>query len=396
MYKRSIVDEILPWLKRDEIIIIVWARQVGKTSLMYYVKDNFLKEQNTVFLNLEDLEVLNMLNNSPKNLISLLEEQYGFDWKKQFCVFIDEIQYLSNPTNFLKYIYDEYKTNIKLIVSGSSAFYIDKRFKDSLAWRKKIFQLSILSFVEFLFFSWYENLIRSLKDFGNLTSITKNQILNLFDKYFVYWWYPKVVLENDINIKKQIVWEIVNSYLKKDVLEYNLKYPNKLYKLYKILAFQTWNILNKNELANMLDVSTTMIDNYVYLLQTSFHISLLKPFYKNIRKELTKSQKVYIQDTGIRNYLENNFNSFELRQDKWNLFETIVFNQLKFTYWLDFLYYRRIQDKREVDFIIPNENLAIEVKYKYNWKKIRWFDTLKENYWFNCDIVDVEWFFWIC
>ncbi|MEF2175186.1 MAG: AAA family ATPase, partial [Candidatus Absconditabacteria bacterium] len=119
MYSRTIEAEFLSWMEREEILIITGSRQVGKTSFMKHIQgtNNF----NNEFFNLEDFELLSLFNESPKNLIKLLKEKHSFEDK--IFVFIDEIQYLNNPSNFLKYIYDEYKDKIKLIVSGSSAFY---------------------------------------------------------------------------------------------------------------------------------------------------------------------------------------------------------------------------------------------------------------------------------
>ena len=149
MYKnRDIVNDAVKYLDSEYILIFVGPRQSGKTTILRYLYNRLKKERQKVyFINLEDIDYLSLLNESPKNLFSLI----GFDLKEKVTVFIDEIQYLNNPTNFLKYLFDEFKGKIKLIVSGSSAFYIDKKLKDSLAGRKRIFHVYPLSFSEFLF-----------------------------------------------------------------------------------------------------------------------------------------------------------------------------------------------------------------------------------------------------
>ena len=123
-------------------------------------------------------------------------------------MFIDEIQYLANPTNFLKFIYDEYKDKIKLFVSGSSAFYIDSKFTDSLAGRKKIFILNNLSFSEFLKFK-NENKLKTefdkidfkKKDLSIYNVIDNKKIDILKNEYMRFGGYPRIVLEKDIEKK---------------------------------------------------------------------------------------------------------------------------------------------------------------------------------------------------
>jgi predicted AAA+ superfamily ATPase len=122
-----------------------------------------------------------MLNNDPESLLQLLPPTEG-----KILVCIDEIQYLDNPTNFLKLLYDEYRDRIKLFVTGSSSFYIDRKFKDSLAGRKKIFEIGTLSFQEFLHFKQQSHLIYN--------ELYKSQFSALFDEYMRYGGYPELVL----------------------------------------------------------------------------------------------------------------------------------------------------------------------------------------------------------
>ena len=139
LYKREILANILAHCDKKEIILLTGARQTGKTTLLRQIEVEIREKRPAFFLNLENLEFVKLLNDSPENLFKIFPLNKG-SIKRQ-CVLVDEIQYLKNPTNFLKYIYDEYADHIQLIVSGSSAFYIDKKFKDSLAGRKKIFYI---------------------------------------------------------------------------------------------------------------------------------------------------------------------------------------------------------------------------------------------------------------
>lgn len=378
MYKRNVLNDIMPWIEREEVIVLTWARQVGKTTILRYLQTLLAKNNQVEFFNLEDFDILSLFDQNPKNLIKILEERNAL-WNTITYVIIDEIQYLKKPTNFLKYIYDEYKGRIKLIVSWSSAFYLNKKFKDSLAGRKKIFNIYPLSFDEFLIFKQEDALIKQLGKFKSLTNITQNKLLSYFDEYFIYGWYPKIVLEKNPAIKKDLLSDIVNSYLKKDILEVNIQYPQKFYELYKILCFQSGKLLNRHELANSLDISVPAIENYIKILQTTFHMYLVKPFGTNIRTETTKMPKAYIQDTGIRNYFEKNFNPLANRNDKWWLFETLVYGQLKNIFDIDDIFFWRTKFQQEVDFVIKSTKQAIEVKYDFDGKGISNLNTFSKN-----------------
>ncbi len=133
-------------------------------------------------------------------------------------VFIDEIQYLKNPSNFLKYIFDQYKSKIKLIVSGSSSFYIDDEFKDSLAGRKIIFPINSLSFDEFLDFKDIPAIPEE-----NFPKHRRKEYEIYLEEYMTYGGFPRIVLEKNKEMKKILLSELVNAYLKKDVFEQNIK-----------------------------------------------------------------------------------------------------------------------------------------------------------------------------
>jgi len=128
------------------------------------------------------------------------------------------------------------------------------------------------------------------------------------------------------------------------------------------------------ELAGTLGVSKTAIDHYLYAMQKSFHIVLVRPFYKNIRKEITKMPKVYFLDLGLRNFFTDNFQAFESRDDKGALLENAVFRQLIEKSQIDDIHYWRTTTQKEVDFVISNE--AFEVKadpQNFNPKKYQEF-----------------------
>jgi len=387
MFEREIEKNILENISNEKILLILWARQVWKTTILKKMK-LFLtdKKEETFYINLEDPFFLEKLNQHPKNIFEII-----WIWKNKKYVFIDEIQMLDNPSNFLKLIYDEYKDNLKLIVSWSSAFYIDKKFNDSLAWRKKIFYVYTLNFREFLIFKRREDLKNQLVS-KKILDYYKKDLINYYKEYITYWWYPELVLLEKIEDKKEYLKSIANSYIKKDIFEANIEYQDKYYFILKILSSQIGSLLNINEIANTINLPSSTVERYIYIMKKSFHISTIKPFYeKNIRKELTKMPKVYFFDLWIRNYFINNFENIDIRLDKWELIENLVFKNLLTIYNFDDIKFWRTQNKNEVDFILEQDKKAIEVKFdinKFNIKKYKLFiETYKE---YKLECIDFE------
>lgn len=370
---RDITRQAQKFLSSPEVLLFIGARQAGKTTILHQL-EAYLEQQGeqTHFLNLEDPDYLSRLNESPKNLWHILP----INLEKKAFIFIDEIQYLNNPSNFLKYFYDEYKDRIKILASGSSAFYIDKKFKDSLAGRKKIFYVRTLSFREFLNFKNEFEL--GSKNFSNLVLQDREKIILYYQEYLKYGGYPKVVLAPPEE-KRNVLTDIAYSYIKKDIFEARIKQDEIFYKLFKILASNIGQLVNASELASTLGVSKSSIDNYLYVMRKSFHVHLLRPFFKNIRKELTKMPKVYFYDLGLRNFFVNNFSVFETRADKGALLENAVFRQLIEQHEVDDIKFWRTIDKHEVDFIL-SDSQAIEVKTKVQQFNKKKYDVFFQNY----------------
>jgi uncharacterized protein len=325
------------------------------------------------------IEHLDKKEQSPLNLMKFLP-----DTDKKIMVFVDEVQYLSDPSNFLKLIYDEYKDKIKIIATGSSAFYIDRKFNDSLAGRKHIFFLPTCSFDEYLKFINADQLlneIHQIKNKKSYKSLTLQLIKKEYDNYVIFGGYPAVILEKQINDKISILTDIRDSFCKKDILESGVKNEIDFYKLFRILAAQIGNLLNVNELSKTLKIKHETVENYLYVLQKCFHIALVRPYSKNIRNELTKMSKVYLLDTGMINVLTNNFQPLDEKINKGNFWENIYFRQLAVQYSMSNINFWRTTNGNEVDFIIHETgkpSRAVEVKYnneKINEAKYKKFCT---------------------
>lgn len=370
---RDVTVKAQKYLKNDDILLFIGSRQAGKTTILRQIEDILKKDNAAVyFLNLEDVEYLELLNKTPKNIFKI----FPIDLSQKSFVFIDEVQYLANPSNFLKYLYDEYKGKIKLIVSGSSAFYIDKKFKDSLAGRKKIFEVPTLSFREFLRFKGETDF--SQKNFDHLVLSEKEKIETHYRQYLLYGGYPRVVLAANEE-KTEILREIAYSYIKKDIYEANIRQDEVFYKLFKILSSQVGNLANASELALTLGVSKTAIDNFLYVMKKSFHIELIRPFFKNKRKELTKMPKIYFSDLGLRNFFADNFKPFETRDDRGILLENAAMRQLAEKYGKEQIKFWRTIGKHEIDFIV-DEKEAFEVKVNPAKTKEKNYKKFSESY----------------
>ena len=372
--ERKIHREIARHIARKEYTIITGARQSGKTSLLSALYNEIRKEKEVaVYITFEDMDVLTAINEHPEEIFSFIPRPvkyiHGSNPDSQpFYLFIDEIQYAENPSNFLKYLYDTYRENLKVIATGSSAFYIDKKFRDSLAGRKRIFELKTLDFEEWLMFRDQNNLKRELKWIRgekDYYSLAHKELMENFNEFLVYGGYPEVVLENNKDEKINLLKDIKNSFLKRDIDESGISDPGKFYILLTLLSGQTGNLVNRNELATTIGVDHKTIDKYLYVLQNCFHINLLKPFYSNLRKELTKMPKVYFNDSGLRNMVLNRFFNFDQREDQGALLENYVYNRLTGIYDADSIYFWRTTDNKEIDFVISTsyrKGRAYEVK----------------------------------
>jgi len=390
--ERQIHRKIKNHLKRKEYTIITGARQSGKTSLIQALYNEIKNDGQIVnYISFEDRDIVSSVNKHPDEVFSYTPRPKKIlsgknKSGKPFYLFIDEIQLAENPSNFLKYLYDIYGENLKIIATGSSAFYIDSKFKDSLAGRKRLFELQTLNFEEWLIFKNLQDLSEELKIIRtqkNYISASKIEIVEKFKEFLVFGGYPAVVLENDREEKINLLKDIKNSFLKRDIDDAGINNTEKFYNLLTILAGQTGNLVNRNELANTVDVDNKTIDKYLQVLQKCFHVELVKPFYSNLRKELTKMPKIYFKDHGLRNMALNRFFDFKLREDQGTLLENYVYKRLTEIYDPDNIRFWRTTDKKEIDFVINTSfehGLAYEVKLICKRMKQVAFNKFNEFY----------------
>lgn len=370
--KRTIFKHLVRHLERKEHTIVIGARQTGKTTLLYQLQEHISTQgQAASFVTLEDTTVLNLLNEHPENIFRLIKKTGD----ERMILLIDEIQYLDNPSNFLKLLYDKHAGIVKIVATGSSAFYIDQKFTDSLAGRKRLFELYTLDFEEYLLFKQVGEKINAelkhIRDNHDYISLHRPEINRWFDDFLTWGGYPAVVLSDDDEEKKLLLKEIFSSFIRKDALEAGIQHQGKFAELLLLLAHQTGSLLNVNELSNTLGLSTTAVTHYLQVLVKCFHIQLVRPFYQNIRKELTKMPKVYFHDLGLRNIIMNTFTPIEKRIDKGLIAENYVYTRLRHLTGNDHIHFWRTADGDELDFICTSNQGKIAIETKFDLKEFR-------------------------
>ncbi|MCL2651363.1 MAG: ATP-binding protein [Candidatus Azobacteroides sp.] len=370
MFDRKITEKIKPFLAVRDILLFYGARQVGKTSLMKVVQKNYVSEP-SYFFDLENLEYLDLLNKNPELFVAFLKSYHNWTDEKRIIVFIDEIQYLDNPTNFLKYIYDNYP-NIKLIVSGSSTLEIRGKLKDSLVGRLIKFEVFPLSFEEFLVFKGKQNLANMIGKTVDF-EIVNNELRFYYEEFITFGSYPKVVLANDINLKKAYLKQIYDTYIQKDIKDIGkIRELEKFNKLIRILANQAGNLVNISELSKTVGATINTINEWIFLLENTFVIKQITPFSNNLRGELTKMPKIFFVDTGLKNCIEN---TYEITGSS---FENSFFAYINNAYKTEKINFYRTQDKKEIDFVL--DGVPYELKQSFSGGKLTALDYFQTNY----------------
>ncbi|MBD3750308.1 MAG: ATP-binding protein [Sphingobacteriales bacterium] len=379
--RRIMLEKLKQHLPKKEFTILTGARQTGKSTLLKELERHCKEEGISVtFLNFEFKNILADLDENPLNLLNYLPQSDG-----RKVVLVDEVQYLKDPTNFLKLIYDEHAADIKIVATGSSAFYMDSRFEDSLAGRKKLFTLLTCSFDEYLALLGKDDLLaeknRIIQN-PKAKSLKINYLKAEWDNYMIYGGYPAVITETDLTEKVARLRELRDSFVKRDILEAGVQNETVFYQLFRIIAAQAGSLINVNELSTILKVRSETITNYLEVMQKCFHISLVKPFYKNLRKELVKMPKAFVLDTGLRNCLINNFQPIQTRLDKGELWENMNFKLLAEKHDFDDIKFWRTADGNEVDFVLPEVDapFAIEAKFDEAQIKPNKYQKFKEAY----------------
>lgn len=350
MFHRNIYNDLLTHLSKPQITVITGMRRVGKSTAVKYLLQQ-VKHTNYLYLDCERIEI-RILFDTP-NYESIKEEMelMGLDFSKPCLIAIDEIQLVGNLPSVIKYFYDTYR--IKFIVTGSSSYYMKNTFSESLAGRKRIFEMYPLGFKEFLQFKrvWNEN--NEKYSWQPYHKAWYDTMKGWYEEFLEFGGFPEVVLEALKQDKIELLKDIINSYIELDVkLLSDYSVSEDLYKLIKLLAARSGSKTDYSKLSSVSGINRNKITAYIQLLEYTYLIYQIPPFTKNIDKEISQQKKLYFADTGILNVLAGN------QLSAGQVFENAVAAQLKP---LGSLHYYQRKTGQEIDFILNNDT-AIEVK----------------------------------
>ncbi len=349
-YKRDLEDKIKAYIDKPEIIAVLGPRQVGKTTLL---KKIYEESKDAVFLTFEDIELKLLFEEDIKSFAKLYIEPYK-------TIFIDEFQYAKEGGKKLKYIYDT-SVGKKLLISGSSAMNLSIEAIKYLAGRIFVFYLYSFSFSEFLS-AVDKPLYNIFTDGDKFSEQINKKIYKYLLSYLVYGGYPRILLANDDEEKKEVLKNIVNIYLLRDIKDLvSLADETQYYKLLKALALQIGNIAVYNELAAVSGLDYYKTKLILSVFEKLFLVKFVTPYFSNKRIEISKNPKVFFMDLGIRNAILGDFKLIDDRIDKGALFENYIFRAF---YENDkSVKYYRSKSGAEIDFII-DDKLPVEVKSK--------------------------------
>lgn len=322
-------------------------RRTGKTTLIKKLLEDF-NSQNKIYIDFERMDNRELFSEKNyDNIVSALQMR-NLKFDKALLIAIDEIQLSPQAISAIKYLYDYYK--IKFVVAGSSSYYINNLFSESLAGRKKVFELSALNFGEFLTFKSVEHVNRKFSQIKFLKS-EYERIKKYYNEFISFGGFPEVVTASNKNDKVDIVRDILNSYLNIDIKNISeIRNISNLHTLLKMLAARVATRLDFSKLSSLTGISRTSVYNYLDLLENTFVITRVPVYSKNSDREIVKAPKIFINDNGLLNQLAEVSSGVQ--------FENAVYNQLKFYGELN---YYSLKTGREIDFVI-DKKITVEVK----------------------------------
>jgi predicted AAA+ superfamily ATPase len=341
---RDISGNIIKKLQPNKVVIVFGARRVGKTVL---VKDILAKINEPILaLNGEDINVHD-------KLAIRTVENYKQIIGSYKLLYIDEAQKIPEIGLKLKLMVDEIE-DLKIIISGSSSFDINKDAGEPLTGRKYTFNLFALS----------ENEYNQVEN--NISKIDKIRERLIFGNY------PELLHLPDQTDKSDYLNEMVSSYLLKDILVYeNIRNSQKIFNLLRLIAFQIGGEVSLQELGKQLGISKNTVEKYLDLLSKVYILHKVEGFSRNLRKEITKNSRWYFLDNGIRNAVIANFNQIESRNDIGQLWENYMISErLKYQEYKRMSsnnYFWRTYEQQEIDWV--EERNGSLFGYEFKWKE---------------------------
>ncbi len=340
MIKRFIEDTVKSKIGSGKAIILMGARQVGKTTLL---KDIFKNKSDILWLSGDEPDIQAMFENITSTLLKAIIGKNKF-------IIIDEAQRIQDIGIKLKLITDQIP-EVQLIATGSSSFELANKINEPLTGRKWEYKIYPLSFSEM---ASHHGLLEEKR---------------LIPHRLIYGYYPEVV--TNIGEEKEILKQLSDSYLYKDILAWEqIKKTDKLIKLLQALAFQIGSQISYNELGQTCGLDSKTVEKYIILLEQAYIIFRLSSFSRNLRNELKSSKKIYFYDNGIRNAIIANFSIAESRSDIGALWENFLISerikQHSFNNkWSNKWFWRTAQQK-EIDYIEESDGKLSAYEFKWN------------------------------
>lgn len=353
-YYRNIEQNINQKINKGKAIIVIGARQVGKTTLIKKI----LNERSHLLLDGDDPEVRNKLEYPNTEEIKRIIGNNKY-------VFIDEAQRIKGIGLTIKIIIDQLD-KVQLFISGSSSFELGNKLNEPLTGRKWEYKLYPISWEEFENHHGYLVSEQQLKD------------------RLIYGFYPDVL--NNQGDEVEILKNLTDSYLYKDIFAFSgIKKPDALNKLVEALAYQIGREVNYRELAQIVNVEKNTIIKYIDILEKAFVVFRLGSFSRNLRNEIKTNKKIYFYDNGVRNMVIRDFKHFDLRADKGALWENFLVServkQNEYKQSLSKIHFWRTKQQQEVDFVEDNDGKIYGYEFKWNRRnKIRLSKTFVQSY----------------
>ncbi|MBI5401036.1 MAG: ATP-binding protein [Candidatus Yonathbacteria bacterium] len=346
--ERKIYSKIKENLFKNKVIILYGPRQVGKTTVLNSLQNEY---PDSLYLNCDESDIREALGDTTTTELYLL-----FGNKK--LILIDEAQRVKNIGITLKLVVDTMK-DIQVVATGSSTFDLSNKIREPLTGRK------------------IEHMLFPLAVFELKNKYSDLELNRLLEDMLIYGNYPVIRLIADIQNSESTLYEIATSYVYKDILQLErIKYPEKLEKLMRAIAHQVGNEVSYTELASTCELSRGTVEEYIRILEQAYIIFKLEPYSNNKRRTLKKLRKIYFWDNGIRNAMIKDFRPVSFRSDIGALFENFfIAEKLKGNVTNSRLvtsYFWRAYGGEEIDYIEEKEGSlsAYECKVKYEGKII--------------------------
>ena len=361
MINRDIENKIIDSLKLKEITVIAGARQVGKTTIIKKVISQLKRSGKTVLYFNLDIEEDNQYFVSQQTLINKIQLESG---NGSSYVFIDEIQQKEDAGRFLKGLYDM-GLPYKFVVTGSGSIELKEKISEALTGRKYLIEMSPVSFSEFVSYKTQSRYSGKLELFFRIEQEKTKLLLN---EYLTFGGYPAVITADSTSRKKEIMNEIFSSYITKDITYLlGVRAPDKFVKLIQLVAAYSGSIVNYSQLSQETGLRTETLKTYLWYAEHTYIIKTVKPYFTNIKKEITKSPTIYFNDLGMCNFSKGMYGQ-GIKETDGMTFQNFIYLLLKDkdSEGLANVNFWRSKDKAEVDFIIHSEDGVIPVEAKFS------------------------------